>query len=109
MIRRPPRSTLFPYTTLFRSVVHVLEAVEIGEHERDRAAEALGTRHLRREHLLAVAPVGEARQAVDERLALDDPVQALVVERDHRMGGEGHRRHALVVAEAVAEDRQRAK
>src|SRR3712207_8914029 len=23
MIRRPPRSTLFPYTTLFRSVVHV--------------------------------------------------------------------------------------
>src|SRR3712207_7358026 len=24
MIRRPPRSTLFPYTTLFRSVVHVV-------------------------------------------------------------------------------------
>src|SRR5690554_7113073 len=23
MIRRPPRSTLFPYTTLFRSVVHI--------------------------------------------------------------------------------------
>src|SRR3712207_8246295 len=30
MIRRPPRSTLFPYTTLFRSafVVEFLEAVE---------------------------------------------------------------------------------
>src|SRR5476651_2840955 len=26
MIRRPPRSTLFPYTTLFRSVPHVLLA-----------------------------------------------------------------------------------
>src|SRR2546430_7897134 len=26
MIRRPPRSTLFPYTTLFRSFVHVEEA-----------------------------------------------------------------------------------
>src|SRR3712207_8831982 len=25
MIRRPPRSTLFPYTTLFRSVVGVFE------------------------------------------------------------------------------------
>src|SRR2546425_6035400 len=25
MIRRPPRSTLFPYTTLFRSVVTILE------------------------------------------------------------------------------------
>src|SRR2546425_5863823 len=24
MIRRPPRSTLFPYTTLFRSVLHCL-------------------------------------------------------------------------------------
>src|SRR3712207_7242733 len=24
MIRRPPRSTLFPYTTLFRSEVHVV-------------------------------------------------------------------------------------
>src|SRR2546430_12937913 len=28
MIRRPPRSTLFPYTTLFRSV-HVLESVPL--------------------------------------------------------------------------------
>src|SRR5260370_17333909 len=27
MIRRPPRSTLFPYTTLFRSVVGVFEGV----------------------------------------------------------------------------------
>src|SRR5262249_60448128 len=25
MIRRPPRSTLFPYTTLFRSAYHLLE------------------------------------------------------------------------------------
>src|SRR5260221_592806 len=25
MIRRPPRSTLFPYTTLFRSVRHAME------------------------------------------------------------------------------------
>src|SRR2546429_3747513 len=28
MIRRPPRSTLFPYTTLFRSVVPDLEALK---------------------------------------------------------------------------------
>src|SRR5436309_5120039 len=36
MIRRPPRSTLFPYTTLFRSAV--LEVVGVGEHQRlDRA------------------------------------------------------------------------
>src|SRR5256885_11307422 len=27
MIRRPPRSTLFPYTTLFRSRIHAIEKV----------------------------------------------------------------------------------
>src|SRR3712207_8144006 len=37
MIRRPPRSTLFPYTTLFRSI----------EERRSAAAE----RHVRIEHL----------------------------------------------------------
>src|SRR5256885_17188343 len=31
MIRRPPRSTLFPYTTLFRSVRHVLVFENKGE------------------------------------------------------------------------------
>src|SRR5256885_7035760 len=30
MIRRPPRSTLFPYTTLFRSVRHVIGINRIG-------------------------------------------------------------------------------
>src|SRR5260370_20442673 len=30
MIRRPPRSTLFPYTTLFRSVVEPLEGAHAG-------------------------------------------------------------------------------
>src|SRR3712207_9582434 len=29
MIRRPPRSTLFPYTTLFRSIVTAAEAVAV--------------------------------------------------------------------------------
>src|SRR3712207_6906095 len=30
MIRRPPRSTLFPYTTLFRSVVRSPESPNVG-------------------------------------------------------------------------------
>src|SRR2546428_9725422 len=29
MIRRPPRSTLFPYTTLFRSLLEVAQLVEL--------------------------------------------------------------------------------
>src|SRR3712207_7277637 len=35
MIRRPPRSTLFPYTTLFRSegaLEHAFASTETGEH-----------------------------------------------------------------------------
>src|SRR2546422_4133966 len=38
MIRRPPRSTLFPYTTLFRSR-HPGRAIQLGERPgaRDRA------------------------------------------------------------------------
>src|SRR5246127_209199 len=34
MIRRPPRSTLFPYTTLFRSVV-TLDEADHPEHQDD--------------------------------------------------------------------------
>src|SRR5260370_21475002 len=30
MIRRPPRSTLFPYTTLFRSIVDTMELYQFG-------------------------------------------------------------------------------
>src|SRR5256885_11093111 len=40
MIRRPPSSTLFPYTTLFRSVVSVPDDVGEGfiDRQSDRAA-----------------------------------------------------------------------
>src|SRR2546423_5520806 len=34
MIRRPPRSTLFPYTTLFRSVPRKIAASTTGNHQR---------------------------------------------------------------------------
>src|SRR5687768_17698019 len=35
MIRRPPRSTLFPYTTLFRSEVHVDRRASWVRHRGD--------------------------------------------------------------------------
>src|SRR3712207_7741664 len=42
MIRRPPRSTLFPYTTLFRSVSEAERKLDDEHHHRDprRPAEA---------------------------------------------------------------------
>src|SRR3712207_7069018 len=47
MIRRPPRSTLFPYTTLFRSVIAFgavdLEVLDVDVvHVQPRAEHALG-------------------------------------------------------------------
>src|SRR2546425_7956037 len=67
MIRRPPRSTLFPYTTLFRSVV-------IAQCNRDAA------------HHRAVgrSPRVEGQPAGFERLgtALDEPQGTLCRETD---------------------------
>src|SRR3712207_8746218 len=39
MIRRPPRSTLFPYTTLFRSAEELLPAARLAVEGRPRHAQ----------------------------------------------------------------------
>src|SRR2546430_13369534 len=54
MIRRPPRSTLFPYTTLFRSVVGELPVLRL-DRGRDQVAD-VRVRHM----LLVCAAVGSA-------------------------------------------------
>src|SRR5438445_5209120 len=65
MIRRPPRSTLFPYTTLFRSRVadflEFAELMSIDALERDESAGA----HFREEHQ---TPDGEALDRKSTRL-----------------------------------------
>src|SRR5258708_10020822 len=38
MIRRPPRSTLFPYTTLFRSQDDYIELLAVGDQAEHRVA-----------------------------------------------------------------------
>src|SRR3712207_8550028 len=65
MIRRPPRSTLFPYTTLFRSDDDALDVGGIGQPppalEDDHAGEheQRGAVDLRGEDLGAPEPEGE--------------------------------------------------
>src|SRR3712207_8612847 len=46
MIRRPPRSTLFPYTTLFRSKVPGMNiyGAELGDIDRNGPADMAGLR-----------------------------------------------------------------
>src|SRR2546430_5104871 len=53
MIRRPPRSTLFPYTTLFRSHVHAPEHLRarVADHTAmDLRAELFGAEERSEEH-----------------------------------------------------------
>src|SRR3989441_3009799 len=68
MIRRPPRSTLFPYTTLFRSLLRVrrVDALHLEQH-----APGLPPRHPGLRRALALAHAGPGR-LLGERLGGED-------------------------------------
>src|SRR3712207_7712138 len=67
MIRRPPRSTLFPYTTLFRSVPGQGRVLRVGlpadDHRRPPVAVAVGLEDgaVGSERFVGVAVVDEAQ------------------------------------------------
>src|SRR3712207_6885749 len=75
MIRRPPRSTLFPYTTLFRSAVHqpvqqAEQLLQVGQVQAPgdlvEHVDAAGRAHLRRQFEplpLAAGERGEDRKS----------------------------------------------
>src|SRR2546428_3103073 len=63
MIRRPPRSTLFPYTTLFRSLGHGAEAAAAA-----RAAVAALNRHAQESVLPLLQRCHQALAGTRERL-----------------------------------------
>src|SRR5258708_12417370 len=84
MIRRPPRSTLFPYTTLFRSAegdrrrgLHALvarERIEDGAvHQRDR----VGLQVNRGQHQLRV----RSEEHTPELQPPDHPLSRLLLEK----------------------------
>src|SRR5260221_10138998 len=73
MIRRPPISTLFPYTTLFRSD----QPRAAGDHEgadgdRRRVHRLLSAQHLRSKHHLEAAKLDPPRLAGRTRPAAED-------------------------------------
>src|SRR2546426_10202849 len=100
MIRRPPRSTLFPYTTLFRSLERKrarghAHAIAV-QQEPDGAREAVRCRRV--ERILEPDVQGATELArgarVGERLDLD-------------RGAEGQRRGRRAVGAEVAERQRR--
>src|SRR2546430_15598744 len=94
MIRRPPRSTLFPYTTLFRSD-GVLE---------ERKCDHVGDSELAVE---VVAPVEQALEGVERAAhARTELVDAAPVRlRPFELGGDQVRRPLPEAVEPVDEDR----
>src|SRR3712207_8416990 len=67
MIRRPPRSTLFPYTTLFRSVAGPDEQVVAVEGDVERAERDRGAGELGDQPAEALRERNAARVDADER------------------------------------------
>src|SRR2546429_4753914 len=73
MIRRPPRSTLFPYTTLFRSVMGVARVVLGNDEQVARfGADLLDRRHGRlhgqRQHFVGqVVPAARKQVGIDRK------------------------------------------
>src|SRR2546428_13604643 len=87
MIRRPPRSTLFPYTTLFRSRVDgqvhepLLELTDVGPHRPQVR--------------------GERGRQLD--VLADHPAEDFVETLDHRVQAHHPRLHRLLIGERSEE------
>src|SRR3712207_4330418 len=96
MIRRPPRSTLFPYTTLFRS------------HETDVVAERLGPLSVLTEREQPVPPPRAGQPAKDEVNADDQgevEVQQLAAEQHRVTNGDLGDGHPVVAVQTGLADR----
>src|SRR5256885_9451298 len=83
MIRRPPRSTLFPYTTLFRSIPQTLEELMV---EQAIAREALRLA-FEQHKALAVGLSGQQQRSEEHTSELQSPcnlVCRLLLEKKKR-------------------------
>src|SRR3712207_180246 len=103
MIRRPPRSTLFPYTTLFRSVV---EADGVSKSFGGRAiVRDLSLRVLRGDRLGIVGPNGAGKTTLIRLLtgALPPDSGRLRLGANLEMATLDQRRESLDPAATVAE------
>src|SRR3989475_4689072 len=100
MIRRPPRSTLFPYTTLFRSreiVQRIEDGVPVPAQIR-RRAHAVEDERIGRTPVASLEPVPRGVEphirhtaSIELLEQRPEPVGVLEVDRDGTLGGGAHR------------------
>src|SRR5207302_3636423 len=90
MIPRPPRSTLFPYTTLFRSVVHcrdaegdvvaqLRQAAGRGPLQQDRKSTRLNSSHVK----ISYAVFCLKKKKKRSHAQLEEPLLNVVLHTDH--------------------------
>src|SRR5256885_6031986 len=82
MIRRPPRSTLFPYTTLFRSLVLQLLRLQHGGATAVDAGPALGVQPVPTE---APAQIGRSEEHTSELQSPCNLVCRLLLEKKKKI------------------------
>src|SRR2546421_1986140 len=98
MIRRPPRSTLFPYTTLFRSLLrealaglHV-EVVLVAEAAQQPAAAARDLRRVERQVLVLGERETRSEEHTSELQSRSDLVCRLLLEKKKQRYFADHQR-----------------
>src|SRR3989454_6074178 len=94
MIRRPPRSTLFPYTTLFRSRAEPPRALSPGGHDPRRAEADRGDAQGSAAHSVACRPA--VRQGPVQARGAGDPAADRRDPRHRARGGQPHQDRRLV-------------
>src|SRR3712207_8922978 len=85
MIRRPPRSTLFPYTTLFRSGEDGLQALRGHHRPRRRLEDEGGSRSLEGE---GRGPLGRSEEHTSELQSRQYLVCRLLLEKKKKQQSE---------------------
>src|SRR2546427_9459454 len=94
MIRRPPRSTLFPYTTLFRSVANT-NLRDGAKYEPLNPVEAHQERHDLRNNPSAEQPrQPRSEEHTSELQSQSNLVCRLLLEKKKKSGGDGAHRRA---------------
>src|SRR3954449_5780018 len=99
MIRRPPRSTLFPYTTLFRSLLSMTRWGETRSHNQPRDAQERSEEHtseLQSHSHLVCRLLLEKKQDDAAPLGHFGDVHLVDLRRHHNQRDGVHRRRLLL-------------
>src|SRR5688572_31071846 len=88
MLRRPPRSTLFPYTTLFRSIeLRGVRGCQVHGHDHERAGQAAQGRAVGRSAEVELDPaqhVVRSEEHTSELQSQSNLVCRLLLEKKNR-------------------------